>query len=278
MENLGSGGSMKVMNMLGIEIDCLAYEDMYPIFDGWLADKGSRSHAIAVINVHICVSALKDKMLRDMYNSVDLSGSDGKPFLMWARAFHNKHSDRFYAPDLMHEISRKAGEKSYTYFLYGGYPGANEKIEAYLKERYDGIHVVGKYTPPFRPLTDAEDREFCAMVNQLQPDFIWVGLGSPKQDVWIRDHLESIRGSILMPSGATFDFFSGRIRQAPKWIRESGFEWFYRLTQDFSRLWKRYTVYNIIFLTFFILQLTKIVSFDDEGYLLFLGRRTKFGN
>ena len=81
-----------------------------------------------------------------------------------------------------------------------------------------------------------------------------------------------------MPSGATFDFFSGRIRQAPKWIRESGFEWFYRLTQDFRRLWKRYTVYNIIFLTFFILQLTKIVSFDDEGYLLFLGRRTKFGN
>lgn len=82
----------------------------------------------------------------------------------------------------------------------------------------------------------------------------------------------------MMPSGATFDFFSGRIRQAPKWIRESGFEWLYRLTQDFRRLWKRYTIYNILFLFFFSLQILKIISFDNEGYLLLLGYRTKFGN
>jgi N-acetylglucosaminyldiphosphoundecaprenol N-acetyl-beta-D-mannosaminyltransferase len=251
---------------------------MYPIFDRWLADKTSRSHAIAVINVHICVSALLDKQLRDLYNNVDLSGSDGRPFLMWARAFYKKDSDRFYAPDLMHEISSKAEERKYTYFLYGGYPGANDKIEAYLKERYVGINVVGKYTPPFRPQTANEDKEFCAMVNALKPDFIWVGLGSPKQDVWIKEHLEKIKGSIMMPSGATFDFFSGRVRQAPVWIRNSGFEWLFRLTQDFRRLWKRYTIYNIVFLTVFALQVLRIISFDSEGYLLFLGKRTKFGN
>ena len=266
------------MKMLGINIQCLSYEDMYPIFDEWLTDKNSHSHALAVINVHICVSALYDKKLRDMYNRADLTGSDGKPFLFWARTFHNKESDRFYAPDLMHQVSSKSKEKGYTFFLYGGYPGANDKIEAYLEERYEGVNIVGKYTPPFRPLTDQEDQEFCDLVNSLQPDFIWVGLGSPKQDVWIEDHLEKIRGCIMMPSGATFDFFSGRIRQAPKWIRESGFEWFFRLTQDFRRLWKRYTVYNIVFLFFFALQLLRIISFDGEGYLNFLGKRTKFGN
>ena len=269
---------MKVMNMLGINIGCLSYDDMYPIFDEWLADKNSRSHGLAVINVHICVSALFNKQLRDMYNNVDLSGSDGKPFLIWARKFHNKESERFYAPDLMKEISSKAEEKGYSFFLYGGYPGANDKIEEYLKERYEGIHIVGKHTPPFRALTDQEDKEFCEMVNALQPDFIWVGLGSPKQDIWIQEHLDKIQGTIMMPSGATFDFFSGRIRQAPKWIRESGFEWLYRLTQDFRRLWKRYTIYNILFLFFFSLQILKIISFDNEGYLLLLGYRTKFSN
>lgn len=268
---------MKVMNMLGINIQCLSYDDMYPVFDEWLANKNSRSHALAVINVHICVSALFDKQLRDMYNNADMSGSDGKPFLMWARTFHNKNSERFYAPDLMHEVSHKVKEKGYSFFLYGGYPGANDKIEAYLKERYAGINVVGKYTPPFRVLTQHEDNEFCDMVNALQPDFVWVGLGSPKQDVWIQEHLEKIRGSIMVPAGATFDFFSGRIRQAPKWIRESGFEWLYRLTQDFRRLWKRYTIFNIVFLFFFALQILKIISFDNEGYFLLIGKRVKFG-
>jgi N-acetylglucosaminyldiphosphoundecaprenol N-acetyl-beta-D-mannosaminyltransferase len=88
-----------------------------------------------------------------------------------------------------------------------------------------------------------------------------VGLGSPKQDVWISEHREKIRGAIMVASGATFDFFSGRIKQAPKWIRDSGFEWLYRLTKDFRRLWVRYTVYNIIFLVMFGLQLTGLRRF-----------------
>jgi N-acetylglucosaminyldiphosphoundecaprenol N-acetyl-beta-D-mannosaminyltransferase len=81
-----------------------------------------------------------------------------------------------------------------------------------------------------------------------------------------------------MPSGATFDFFGGRIKQAPEWIRNSGFEWLFRLTQDFKRLWTRYTVYNVVFIATFILQLLKVVTFDEQGFLLLFGRRTSFGN
>ena len=81
-----------------------------------------------------------------------------------------------------------------------------------------------------------------------------------------------------MPSGATFDFFAGKIRQAPKWIRNIGLEWLFRLTQDFRRLWDRYTIYNVIFIVFFVLQQLRVVAFDHQGYLLFFGRRTKFGN
>jgi N-acetylglucosaminyldiphosphoundecaprenol N-acetyl-beta-D-mannosaminyltransferase len=267
-----------VMNILGINMRCLSYEETYPIYDRWLSDKTSRSHALAVINVHICVSALFDKRLRDVYNSADLVGIDSMPFLKWARAFYKKNSDRFYAPDLMLQVSSRAEEKGYTFFLYGGYPEEPDRIEEYLKQRYSGIRVVGKYSPPFRPLTEAEERAVCKMINNARPDFLWVGLGSPKQDIWIRDHLEKICGCIIMPSGATFDFFGGRIHQAPKWIRDLGLEWLFRLTQDFNRLWMRYTVYNFVFVLAFFLQLMKILSFDDAGFLLLFGRRTKFGN
>jgi N-acetylglucosaminyldiphosphoundecaprenol N-acetyl-beta-D-mannosaminyltransferase len=266
------------MNMLGININCLSYEEMYPLFDSWLADKNGDSHSLAVINVHICVSALFDRKLRDIYNSVDLAGIDSMPFLMWARLFYKKEADRFYAPDLMLEIGNAAREKGYTFFLYGGYPGAPDKIEQFLKEHFEGINVVGKYSPPFRPMTMEEDDDLCKMINDLRPDFLWIGLGSPKQDVWIREHRQKIKGCILMPSGATFDFFSQKIKQAPRWIRSIGLEWLFRLTQDFRRLWVRYTVFNIVFLTVFLLQLIKVVSFDSTGSMRILGWRSWIGN
>lgn len=269
---------MTRMNMLGIDITCMSYDEMFPVYDEWLSDKNGRSHSLAVINVHICVSALFDKKLRDMYNSADLTGPDGMPFLMWARAFYKKNSDRFYAPDLMLQVSGKAKEKGYKFFLYGGYPGAPDKIEEYLKSRFEGVNIVGKYSPPFRTLTVEEEESISKMINDARPDFLWIGLGSPKQDVWIYDRREKIKGCIMMPSGATFDFFSQKIRQAPKWIRDSGFEWLFRLTQDFRRLWVRYTVYNAVFVFMFILQRMRVISFDGEGYLRFFGQRTRFGN
>ncbi len=242
---------------------CLSYADMHQVFHEWLSDKTSRSHSLALVNVNCCVSALLNKRLVNLYNSADLIGIDSMPFLGWARAFHYKASDRFYAPDLMLEASRCAKQYGYTFFLYGGSPGAADKIEAYLRGQYEGVRIVGKYSPPFRALTEAEDQEVCDRINAAKPDILWVGLGSPKQDVWISEHRERIRGTIMIASGATFDFFSGRIKQAPKWIRDSGFEWLYRLTKDFRRLWVRYTVYNIVFLVMFGLQLTGLWRFES---------------
>jgi N-acetylglucosaminyldiphosphoundecaprenol N-acetyl-beta-D-mannosaminyltransferase len=185
------------------------------------------------------------------------------PFLKWARTFYKRDADRLYAPDIMLHVSQRAKEKGYTFFLFGGYPEAPEKIEAYLKERFEGINVVGKYSPPFRQLTEQEDEAICEMINKAQPDFLWVGLGSPKQDLWIHQHKRKLRGCVIVPSGATFDFFSGRIKQAPESIRHLGFEWLYRLMQDFKRLWVRYTVYNVVFVSVFALQLLGVLKFKS---------------
>ncbi|MGC2161203.1 MAG: WecB/TagA/CpsF family glycosyltransferase [Silvibacterium sp.] len=252
----------KKMNILGIRLDCLSYEDMYPIFNKWLSDKSSRSHTLAAVNVNCCVSSLFDKRLLDLYNSADIVGIDSMPFLRWARLFHNKRSDRFYPPDMILDIAKKAKEHGYTFFLYGGSQGSPDKMEEYLTQRFEGLKIVGKYSPPFRPLTEEEDAEVCEMINRAQPDFLWIGLGSPKQDVWISEHREKIRGTIMIAAGALFDFFSGRVKQAPVWIRQSGFEWLYRLTKDFRRLWVRYTVYNVVFLVMFGLQLTGLRRFE----------------
>ena len=251
----------KKMNMLGLGLDCLSYGEMHQIFRQWLADKEGRSHSLALVNVNCCVSALLDKRLVKLYNSADLLGVDSMPFLKRARRFYNKDADRFYAPDLMLETARKAKEYGYTFFLYGGSPGAPDRMEEYLHERFEGVRIVGKYSPPFRALSAEEDQEICDMINAAKPDILWVGLGSPKQDVWISEHRERIRGTIMIASGATFDFFSGRIQQAPEWIRNAGFEWLYRLSKDFRRLWVRYTVYNVIFVFMFALQLLGLRRF-----------------
>jgi N-acetylglucosaminyldiphosphoundecaprenol N-acetyl-beta-D-mannosaminyltransferase len=250
------------MNILGINMDCLSYKDLHRVCREWLSDKTTRSHSMALVNVNCCVSALLDRRLPPLYNNADIVGVDSMPFLKWARAFYKKDCDRFYAPDLMLEVSSKAKEYGYTFFLYGGSPGAPDKMEEYLRQRYDGIKIVGKYSPPFCALTEEEDAAACDMINQAKPDFLWVGLGSPKQDFWISEHREKIRGTIMVASGATFDFFSGRIKQAPQWIRNAGFEWLYRMMKDFRRLWVRYTVYNVIFLVMFALQLIGLRRFE----------------
>ena len=252
----------KKMNILGLNMECLSYGEMHQIFNKWLSDKESRSHSLAAVNVNCCVSTVFDQRLLTLYNSADMVGIDSMPFLRLARMFYNRNSDRLYAPDIMLEVSSKAKENGYTFFLYGGAEGAPDKIEQYLKHRYEGIDVVGKYSPPFRQLTEEEDAAVCDMINRAHPDFLWIGLGSPKQDVWIAEHREKIRGTIMVASGATFDFFSGRVKQAPQWIRDAGFEWLYRLTKDFRRLWVRYSVYNLVFLVMFGLQLTGLRRFE----------------
>ena len=184
------------------------------------------------------------------------------PFLWLARLLTGQKLDRLYAPDMMLEVARRAQQTHYPFYLYGGAPGAAERINKCWRIRFPGVQIVGTYCPPFRPLTSEEDDLVVKTINETRPDFVWIGLGSPKQDVWIEEHRDRIPGCVMIASGATFDFFSGRITQAPKWIRDIGFEWLFRLCHDWRRLWKRYTVYNFLFLYYFTLQLLGLKRWD----------------
>ena len=255
----------KRIRYLGLSLECISYQDMFRRFDEWILQRNSRGHSVAAVNVNCCVSGLLDPKVRRLYQQADLLGIDSMPFLYIARAFKNKQSDRLYAPDMMLETAKVAHERGYSFFLYGGSPGAPERMAEHLRKTAPDLDIAGMLSPPFRKLTPEEDDAICKKILDSGANIVWVGLGSPKQDVWIAEHLEKLPGCTLIASGATFDFFSGRIQQAPRWIRDTGFEWLFRLTQDPKRLWKRYTLYNALFLGALALEVTGLLRLDRES-------------
>ena len=241
---------------LGIPVDAVTNGQMFTMVDEWLRNKDQRSHHIACVNVNCVILAQDNERLRHIYSGADIVGADGMPFVRWIRNVHHMPCDRLAAPDILLELARRAKDTGYTFYLFGGHPDVAKRMKENLLTQFPYLKIVGCYSPPFRPMTQEEDEKICEEINALRPDFILVGLGTPKQDYWIEDHLERIRGSVMIASGATFDFFGGRIKMAPRFVRLSGFEWLYRLlSKDFTRLWKRYTVFNIIFLWGFLKQL-----------------------
>lgn len=250
-------------NFIGTGVDALTYTELFEQCDVWLQNKQARSKHVACVNVNCAVECYLRPEIAEIFDRADISGADGMPFVYWMKLFGRKHGDRLYAPDIILKLCERSVKFNIPYrlYLYGGAAGVPEKMQAFLERKFPGIQIVGAYSPPFRALTPAEDREICDRINTTRPDFIIVGLGSPKQDRWIQDHLTKIPGTVMVASGAAFDFFSGSISHAPIFIQKSGFEWLYRLLQDPKRLWKRYTVYNAIFLWNFALQVLGLKKF-----------------
>jgi N-acetylglucosaminyldiphosphoundecaprenol N-acetyl-beta-D-mannosaminyltransferase len=246
---------LPVIGFTGVGLNAITFEQLYKRVDNWLKDKAGRSHHIACVNAYCISLSLGNSKLRNIYNSADVVGADGKPFVSWINRISKHNCDRLTAPNTLVKLIEKSKETGYTFYLYGGAPEVVKQMKANLEKRFSYVKIVGYYSPPFRELSTAEKEDIIANINALQPDIISVGLGTPKQDYWIDEHIHKIKGSVMLASGATFDFFGGRIKMAPKFIQESGFEWLYRLfSKDFKRLWKRYTWYNIKFMTYFLLQ------------------------
>jgi N-acetylglucosaminyldiphosphoundecaprenol N-acetyl-beta-D-mannosaminyltransferase len=246
----------KTYNFIGTDIEALTYPEFFRYVTHWIANKSDRSHYIAIINAYCATEALQNPRVAGIYNRADLIGPDGKPFVHWLRWALKHPCDQFDASSIVTKLAQKSKETGYSFYLYGGHPDVVEKMKARLEELYPHINIVGYFSPPFRPLTQEEDQKICDKINALKPDIICVGLGTPKQDYWIDEHIHKIKGAVFIPCGAIFDFFGGRIKRAPRVISTLGIEWLFRLfSKDFKRLWYRYTVMNAIFLWNFFLQI-----------------------
>ena len=153
------------------------------------------------MNAYCVTLALKNERLRKIYNSADISGPDGMPFVRWMQLVNRKYSDRFYAPDILLQFVKRAKTVRYSFYLYGGSIEVVKKMSENLLKVYPYLNIIGYCSPPFRKLTVEEDNQIVEELNRLKPDLLIVGLGTPKQDYWISDHLNKVKGSIMVASG-----------------------------------------------------------------------------
>lgn len=206
-----------------------------------------RGNYICVSNVHTTVMSYNNESYRKIQNQAAMVLPDGKPLSVVSRLRGYKDAKKVSGPDLMPELFNISQLNGYRHFFYGATEETLKKLEAALSKKYPKLQIAGMYSPPFRTMTLDEDKHVIEMINESNPDFIWVGLGAPKQEIWMAAHKEKING-LMIGVGAGFDFLAGTIKRAPKWMQKCGLEWFFRLTQDPQRLWKRYLKTNIQFI------------------------------
>jgi N-acetylglucosaminyldiphosphoundecaprenol N-acetyl-beta-D-mannosaminyltransferase len=170
--------------------------------------------------------------------------------------------DQVAGPDLILEFCKLSSQKGYSQFFYGGVPGVAQQLGDVLSKRYPGLKVVGTYTPPFRPLNGQEEKELTELLARLKPDVTWIGLGAPKQELFMAQHLNRFDTKLLVGVGAAFDMHTGRITDAPQWVKRAGFAWVHRLIQEPNRLWKRYIKSNPRFIWAITLQLLGLKKYN----------------
>ncbi len=199
---------------------------------------------ICFSNVHTTVMARENDEYRNILNGAALVFADGNPIAKYQKRNGYLYAERVAGPDFMGEMF---GIKGVSHYFYGSSDKTLKKLKSNLERDYPGIDIRGIYSPPYRKLTAEEDEFDIDRINSSGADIVWIGLGAPKQEKWMKAHEGKING-VMMGVGAGFDFHASTIKRAPKWIQTIGFEWLYRLFQDPKRLVKRYFVTNTKFL------------------------------
>jgi len=246
-------------NVLGVRVDAVQIPDVVGRMERWISESNG-SHFIAVTGMHGVTEAQHDDAFKVILNSADLVVPDGMP-LVWLGRWHGHALQRrVYGPELMQTFCRQTGPK-YRHYLYGGMAGVPDLLARVMKERF-AINVVGSYSPPFRALTPDEDSEILERIHHAQPDVLWVGLSTPKQERWMYEHRPRLRVPVVVGVGAAFDLNSGRAVQAPRWMQEHGLEWSFRLLQEPRRLWRRYIVYGSEFVWNVATELLALRKFE----------------
>jgi N-acetylglucosaminyldiphosphoundecaprenol N-acetyl-beta-D-mannosaminyltransferase len=213
---------------------------------------GDRAYAVEAANTHVAALARHDHDFAEVMARFDLICPDGMP-LVWSvnrqLQREQKLNDRVYGPTLMLKtIQATQDEPELKHFLLGGKQSTLDKLMDRFSRDYPTTNIVGCYSPPFRDWPDDECDRICNKIRESGANLVWVGLGCPKQERWIAQHKDQLPPAVYFGIGAAFAFHAGEVRQAPDWMQRHGIEWLYRLYREPGRLWKRYLVYNSLFM------------------------------
>jgi N-acetylglucosaminyldiphosphoundecaprenol N-acetyl-beta-D-mannosaminyltransferase len=240
--------------VLGTRVDAVQIPDVITEMQNWIARRDACRY-IAVTGMHGVTEAKHDALLRAALASASLVVPDGMPLVWLGRRRGFALPRRVYGPELMLRFWQETPAARYRHFFYGGAPGVADA----LAHKFARPHhqIAGTFSPPYRNVTSEEDHAICSLINDSKPDIVWVGLGTPKQECWMRDHQDRLSAPVLVGVGAAFDFHAGRMPSAPAWMGDHGLEWLFRLVQEPRRLWRRYLLRGAEFAALAILELLR---------------------
>ena len=245
--------------VLNVAVSTTSYDDVVSRCSEWIASRraakgGPVARYMCFLSVHGLITARDDIRVRQILNGADIVAPDGMPVVWALWSFGFRHQTRVYGPTAMHRICENAADRGHRIFLYGGTEESLSELRRHLLARFPALRIAGAYAPPFRALTEEEDRRVVTMMRQSDADLVFVGISTPKQERWMEEHRDRLPGVVLAGVGAAFDFHAGRVRQAPAWMQRHGLEWAFRLAMEPSRLWRRYLLVTPRFLPLWAAQ------------------------
>jgi N-acetylglucosaminyldiphosphoundecaprenol N-acetyl-beta-D-mannosaminyltransferase len=239
------------VEIVGSEVTSCDSEHALDLMESQL--RGGGGGYVCFTNVHAVVMGRRDRAFRSITNGSFLSVADGKPVFWVGRMKGAESLGHVPGPDFFFQAL--ARYPTHRHFFYGSTPQVLQRLETALKEAIPQLQVCGKLSPAFRPLTEEDKHQHYALIRDSRADFVWVGLGAPKQEQWMAEAWQHLKPSILLGVGAAFDFYAGTVRRAPTAMGWLGLEWLYRLIQEPRRLWRRYLITNSLFVGYLLKDL-----------------------
>ncbi|EOU1829552.1 WecB/TagA/CpsF family glycosyltransferase [Clostridium perfringens] len=232
---------MSRVAFLNTEVDNLTMDEAIDKAEELIIKK--KPSYVVTPNVDHIVKLETDKEFQDVYKNADLILTDGMPLIWISKMKGNPIKEKISGSDFFPKLCERASEKGYSLFLLGAAEGVAAKAAKNLKEKYNGLNIVGTYSPSYGfEKKDEEIKEIIKMVNSVKPDILAVGLGAPKQEKFLYKYRNDLSVPISLAIGASIDFEAGNINRAPRWMQNWGLEWFYRLCKEPKRMFKRYII------------------------------------
>jgi N-acetylglucosaminyldiphosphoundecaprenol N-acetyl-beta-D-mannosaminyltransferase len=243
---------LEYRDIIGMRVDATSYEDATERIITGANEKVGKY--VCAANVHMVMETYDNPEFAKIVNHADIVTPDGMPLVWGLRALGVKNATRVCGPTLTLTVCEAAANKNVPIALYGGTEESLIAFTAFLVEKFPTINIVCQISPPFRAISPAEDLAYTQQIVDSGAQILFVGIGCPRQEIWMAEHQERIP-AVMLGIGAAFDFHSGRIKQAPVWMQQVGLEWLFRLMMEPKRLWKRYFKHNPRFILLLLKQL-----------------------
>ena len=246
--------------VLGMKVNVTDYEHASDLILSW-AQQGLSKY-VCVATVNNVMESYDSKVFQKVTNEADLVTPDGMPIVWALRWLGHRGATRVYGPDLTPIVFKKAATEGVPVGFYGSSPQVLDLLVKQAQKLNPTLKVAYAFSPPFRPLSPAEDEQVISAINESGAKNLFIGLNTPKQDFWMAAHRPKVH-AVMVGVGAAFDFIAGSKRQAPRWMMKVGLEWLFRLATEPRRLWKRYFKHNPRFILFFLMQMLGTKRFKE---------------